>query len=245
MLTKHPPKTIILFALLFLIGCTSQPITPFELTSQLNYHDGYWVTKMEIPDQPISVTVVNDMHIDNDTNLVTVYAQVQLLGKAVVPAQVGPGECTESFRGDTACFHPNAVYLNGSGQDLAESDDTGSWWVKHAWILDGEGYNNCEMILAEVYDDCFWVEGVLLDDGLSMQVGVAELGQEGFYNIRTPLLDQTPIGYKVTRFAPKNNDPELGEVDLTPTEQFVLIWECKEEPSAFDNRTRECPKQQD
>ena len=67
---------------------------------------------------------------------------------------------------------------------------------------------------------------------------------DGFYNIRTPLLDENPVRYRVTRFAPKNTDPNVGEIDLTPTEQFVLEWSCEEEVSAFDNRARECPKVQ-
>jgi len=43
------------------------------------------------------------------------------------------------------------------------------------------------MKLAEHYDDCFWVEGVLLDDGVSMKIGGTDISVEGFYNIRTPL----------------------------------------------------------
>ncbi len=239
MLTKKRFAIAPLMLILYLIvGCTSQEVIPFELTSQIDYHGGYWVAKMDVPDRPVSLTIINDMHIDAATNSVTVYAQSKALGRIVAPTQVGPGECTEDGNGETVCFHPDAVYLNGSGTELMEADGTGEWWVKHAWILGGEGYDNCELRPQAEYNDCFWVEGVLLDDGLSMKVGATELGKEGFYNIRTPLLDETPIRYSVTRFAPKSDS------DLTPTEQFVLIWDCEEEVSAFDNRARECPTAQ-
>lgn len=212
-----------------------------EEVSLLEYHDGYWVTEMEAEGLPLPLTVINDMHIDAATNSVTVYAQTQIMGQIIAPPQVGPGECTETSRGDTVCFHPDAVYLNGSGEELMESDETGAWWIKHAWVLGGEGYMNCEAKPQEEYNDCGWAEGVLLDDGLSMKVGLIEEGMGGFYNIRTPLLDEDPIAYQVTRYAPANLDAEAGEVDLTPTEQFVLIWHCEEEASAFDNQVRACP----
>ncbi len=225
-------------------GCSGQPVVPFEPTSQLDYHNAYWVTKMEIPEQPVSITVINDMHVDTTTNRVTVYAQSRLLGKVVAPPQVGPSECTEGANNETVCFHPNAVYLNGSGVELMEADGTGEWWVKHSWILGGEGYDNCELRPQENYDDCFWVEGELLEDGMTMQIGGIDEDLQGFYNQRKPLLDQSPIAYQVVRYEPKNNDPNAGEIDLTPVEVFTLIWECEEEPSAFDNLARECPKLQ-
>ena len=121
-------------------GCSGQQVVPFEPTSQLDYHNGYWVVKVDVPDLPAKLTVINDMHVDAATNRVTVYAQSRLLGKVVAPPQVGPGECTEGNYGDIVCFHPNAVYLNGSGVELMEADGTGEWWVKHSWILGGDGY---------------------------------------------------------------------------------------------------------
>ena len=213
----------------------------------LDYHNGYWVTEMEVEGVPLPTTVINDMHVDPATNRVTVYSQTRIRDQVIAPAQVGSGECTETPNGETACFHPDAVYLNGSGQELSEADGTGSWWVNHSWVLPdengegGEGYINCELKLAESYDDCGYAVGVLLDDGLSMKVGATDIASGGFYNIRTPLLDESPIRYSVTRFAPKNTDPEAGEVDLTPTAQWELIWDCKEEVSAFDNQVRSCP----
>ena len=77
-------------------GCSDQQVVPFEPTSQLDYHDAYWVTKMDLPDNPVSLTVINDMHIDAATKRVTVYAQSRLLGKVVSPPQVGPGMLAHS-----------------------------------------------------------------------------------------------------------------------------------------------------
>ena len=222
-------------------GCTSQEVIPFEPTSQLDYHNGYWVTKVDIEGQPVGLTVVNDMFVDAETKRVTVYAQSSLLGKVLVPPQVNPGECTELPNGDTGCFHPNAVYLNGSGQELMEADGTGTWWVKHSWVLDGEGYENCELRPQETYDDCFWVESVLMDDGLSMKIGDLDLDAGGFFNIRTPVFNDGEVTYKVTRYSPTNVDASAGEIDLTPNVDFVLDWACEEKPSAFNNITRSCP----
>ena len=169
------------------------------------------------------------------------------LGRTVAPAQVGPGECTEGVDGETVCFHPDAVYLNGSGEELMEADGTGEWWVKHAWILGGEGYDNCELKPQESYDGCIWAEGELLDDGLTMKVGGiidAETGAWGG-NHRTPVFHEDgEVTYKVIRLTPTNLDPNEGEIDLTLKTDFVLNLTCEEEPSAFDNRTRECPNQQ-
>jgi len=243
-----PKKYIILNTLFILVvaflivGCSSPQATPFEPTSPLDYHDGYWVTKIKPDGQLLPITVINDMHIDAATNSVTVYAQSKIFGKVVTPPQVGPGECTESINGDTVCFHPNAVYLNGSGEELMEADGTGDWWVKHAWILDGEGYENCELKPQEDYDDCFWVEGKLMEDGLSMHVGGVDLESGGFFNIRTPIFDEDDVTYKVTRFSPTNLDPDAGEIDLIPKSDFVLDWECEEKSSPIDNRVRSCPE---
>ncbi|NJL54556.1 hypothetical protein HC928_04675 [bacterium] len=207
-----------------------------EERSLLEYHDGYWVTEMENPDLPVPLTIINDMHIDAATNRVTVYAQARLANQIAAPPQVGPGECAETPMGEIVCFHPDAVYLNGSGGELMEADGTGSWWVKHAWTLGGEGYLNCELHSQQEYNDCIYVEGVLLDDGLSMRVGPVEEGLEGFFNVRTPLLAEHPIAYQVTRY-----EPTASEMDQTPTAQWVLIWQCQEVPSALDNQVRPCP----
>jgi len=215
-----------LVMVLLIAGCSGQQTIPSEPTSPLDYHNGYWVTKMKPPGQLFSISVINDMHVDAVTNRVTVCAQSRLLGKVVAPPQVGPGECTEGANGDTVCFHPNAVYLNGSGVELMEDDGTGAWWVKHSWILGGEGYENCELRPEENYDDCFWEEGEVLDDGLTMKIGGVAMDSGEFLNTRTPVFNEDKVTYRVTRFGPKNADPDAGEIDLTPTEQFVLTWDC-------------------
>ena len=235
------PLILILY---LMVGCTGQEVAPFELTSQIDYHDGYWVAKMDVPDNPVSITIINDMHIDAATNSVTVFAQSKALGQIISPPPVGPGECTEGRDGETVCFHPDAVYLNGSGEELMEADGTGEWWVKHAWILGGEGYDNCELRPQENYDDCLYAEGVLLDDGLTMKVGGILDVETGAWigNHRSPIFqDDGTVTYNVTRLSPTNLDPAAGEIDVTLKQDFVLEWTCEEEVSAFDNRARECP----
>ncbi len=239
-------RNLILFTVMSILisACSSQEIAPFEPTSLLDYHDGYWVAKMDIPDQPVSLTIINDMHIDAATNRVTVYAQSRLLGRIVAPPQIGPGECTEDNNGETVCFHPDAVYLNGSDEELMEADGTGEWWVKHAWVIGGAGYDNCELRPQESYDDCLYAEGVLLDDGLTMKVGGIFDAETGAWagNHRTPVFHEDgDVTYQVTRLSPTNLDPNSGEIDLTLKTDFVLDFSCEEEPSALDNLIRECP----
>ena len=182
-----------------------------------------------------TVTVINDLHVDTETRRVTVYAQSRVFGDVKSPPQVGPGECTQDTNGETVCFHPDAVYLNGSGEELAEDDGSGAWWVKHSWIVDGEGYDNCELRPQERYDNCSYVEGVMLDDGLTMQIGGT--GEySNFFNRRKPLLDSNPVTYEVVRFSPDEDDP-----DGPAREQFTLTFDCTDDESAFDGRARPCP----
>ncbi len=207
-----------------------------RVCSPLIYHEAYLVTE---PNE--GIMVINDMHIDAATNEVRVYAQMRAMGQVTAPVQVGPGECTETPNGGTACYHPNAVYLNGSGQELLEADGTGSWWVKHAWVLGGEGYGNCELTATE-FDNCIWVEGEIFEDDLSMKIaGTGEI-ERNFFNVRTPILEDGSFSYRVRRFAPTNLDPEAGEIDLTPINSgFDVTFECQEEPSPFDGMVRSCP----
>ena len=233
----------LLGVLVMAISCSSRSAVPFEPTGQLDYHDGYWMLEVDAGG-PAPMTVINDMHVDAETNNATVYAQSKMLGRVMSPPQVGPGECTEDASGETVCFHPNAVYLNGSGAELMEADGTGEWWVKHAWIVDGEGYVNCEMRPQENYDDCMWVDGILLDDGMTVQIGGIVDAETGAWmgNLRTPVFhaDGT-VTYTVTRREPTNIDPDVGEIDLTLKNGFVLELACEEEVSAFDNLIRSCP----
>ncbi len=202
-----------------------------RVCSDLNKHEGYWTEEVENPDIPFPITVINDMHIDAATKRVTVYAQMIVNGQILSPPQVEPGECTTLFSGETVCFHPNAVYLNGSGEELTQGGGTGQWWVKHAWTLDGEGHQNWEIEPLEDYGEGMWVDGILLDDGITMKIGDLDNSDTGEYNLRKPLLDTSPVTYTVTRY---NANDEL---------QFVSTFGgCATEISAFDNLARGCPQ---
>jgi hypothetical protein len=204
--------------------------------ADLLYHDAYWVAEVEPPGAPAPVIQINDMHIDIETNRATVYAQMRLMGKVVSPPQVDPGECTETQAGDRVCHHPNAVYLNGSGEELQASDGTGAWWVKHSWVLGGEGYYNCPIAPAESYDNCIDVEGVLLDDGITMKIGGVEPGTADNFNTRVPLIDRSPVAYNLITW----RDDGSG-----PVEESNLVFECQEVVSPFDGSARTCPNSPD
>ncbi len=203
-----------------------------RVCSSLNYHEAYWTTEVNDPNVSFPIQIINDMHIDAATKRVSVYAQQVINGQVTIPAQVGPGECTTTMTGETVCYHPNAVYLNGSGEEFLEADGTGAWWVKHSWVLGGEGYQNWELLLEEDYGEGLWVEGILLEDDITMQVGDIDGSDGGFYNLRKPLLENTPITYSVDRYSPPATTPD-----------FVLEWECTTETSAFDGLARNCPQQ--
>ena len=104
----------------------ARPASDDDQNAQLLYHDSYWVTQVEV-DNALDVTVINDMYVDLDTMRVIVYAQSRILAARLIvsPPQVDPGECEDTLVGDRVCHHPNAVYLNGSGQELETSDGTG------------------------------------------------------------------------------------------------------------------------
>jgi hypothetical protein len=201
-----------------------------RVSSPLNSHDGYWVSKVKAEGTPFKVTIVNDMHIDPYTKRVTVYAQTQLFGKPISPAQVDPGEFTTDRNGNKIAHHPNSVYLNGSGKELTEADGTGEWWVKHSWQLDGEGYRNWELELKEDYGEGVWAEAILLEDGITMKIGTLE-GELKGYNTRGPVFNGDKLGYTLTRWEYLNND-------TLPTEMFTLEFEYKTTKSAFDNLAR-------
>lgn len=206
----------------------------------LAYHDGYWVSPLDVGMPGASAVIVNDMHIDLSTRSATVYAQVQAFGMVVSPPQVGPGECTTAGNDETVCFHPNAVYLNGSGEELDEATGDGEWWIKHAWVVDGEGYTNCEPVpLQETYDDCLWARGELLEDGVTLSMHVGEWGTAGaFNNRRRRRLDEVPICYEVANYLPAGT---LGERDPEPELQWISVYDCVETPSALDGEARPCP----
>lgn len=213
---------------------------PFQATRPADYHNGYWVAEVDLSWSPVPITAINDLHLDPETDRVTVYAQARVLGRVIAPAQVRPGACTEQG-GERVCSHPNAVYLNGSGQELAAADGSGAWWVKHSWVLGGEGYENCELKPAEVYDRCLWAEGRLLEDGLTMKIG--GVGRDGakYYNTRLPVVREGEITYLATRFGPVNSDPDAGAIDLRPRVMGGLTLRCREVPGPLDGLTRGCP----
>jgi len=227
-----------------------------RVSSPLRYHEGYWVGEMENPDLPLPVQAINDLHIDPYTMRVTVYAQNRVGPNILAPAQAGPGETVERPDGTVLGPHPNAVYLNGSGEELDEADGTGSWWVKHSWVLNGEGYNNWQLGATDYSLGGQYAEGMLLDDGITMQmrtffeegdtlggipVDPEELADEFYGNIRTPIVDTDPATYEITRFEPANLDPEAGPIDFTSTEVGTITLTCQEEVSEFDGLARSCP----
>ena len=223
---------------IFISSCgTSRTFQMDNSQNPLYYHDAYWVAKIKPEGSPAKITVINDMHIDTSTNRVKVYAQARILGKIVSPPQVGLGECIET-KNDTLCFHPNAVYLNGSGVELDGSDGGGAWWVKHSWVLGGEGYQNWELKPEKNYGEGHYVEGILLEDGFTMKIGIRKDSVFTDYNLRMPIIDNNTrqVNYQIVRyeFAHKN--------DSILEEKFKLVFKCKKRKSPFNKGIRTCPK---
>ena len=206
--------------------------------AMLELHDGYWVAEIPVEGLPTTIESIQDTHVNPETRRVTVYAQARLMGEIVGPAQVGPSECTTSPTGETACYHPNAVYLNGTGREFVTDVGGGSWWVKHSWIVDGEGYHNCPFSVEESYT-CSWATGTLMEDDVSLFMDSE--GGPGVYNIRGPVLDADPITYELVRYAPENFDPETGASSGEPRPVLVMDMNCTDAISEFDGIARGCP----
>lgn len=222
----------------FISSCrTTRTFKMDNSQNPLYYHDAFWVARIKPEGAPAKITVINDMYIDTVTNRVTVYAQSKIGGKIVSPPQVGPGKCIET-KNDTLCFHPNAVYLNGSGAELDSADGNGAWWVKHSWVLGGEGYQNWELKPKKNYGDGNYVEGILLEDGLTMKIGIKEDSIFNNFNLRMPILDKYSgqVNYQVVRYESSDKTGSILE------EKFKLIWKCKKRKSPFDNSIRTCPR---
>ena len=222
----------------FISSCrTTRTFKMDNSQNPLYYHDAFWVARIKPEGAPAKITVINDMYIDTVTNRVTVYAQSKIGGKIVSPPQVGPGKCIET-KNDTLYFHPNAVYLNGSGAELDSADGNGAWWVKHSWVLGGEGYQNWELKPKKNYGDGKYVEGILLEDGLTMKIGIKEDSIFNNFNLRMPILDKYSgqVNYQVVRY---ESSDKTGSI---PEEKFKLIWKCKKRRSPFDNSIRTCPR---
>ena len=224
-------------------------------SSRLNHHEGVWVAEVENPDLPRPVELVNDLRIDPWTMRVTVYAQSRMGRRILAPAQVGPGEFVERPNGESVGFHPNAVYLNGSGKEYSEDVGGGAWWVKHSWVLGGEGYRNWQLGETDYSLGGQYVEGRLLEDGITMEMSArftdADLDRLGltaedvegeFYgNLRTPVLDTDPVTYRVTRYEPANLDVGAGPLDPTSTPTFTLTLVFTTRPSPLDGLSRGRP----
>ncbi|MEL1231894.1 MAG: hypothetical protein VXA26_11320 [Candidatus Neomarinimicrobiota bacterium] len=222
----------------FISSCrTTRTFKMDNSQNPLYYHDAFWVARIKPEGAPAKITVINDMYIDTVTNRVTVYAQSKIGGKIVSPPQVGPGKCIET-KNDTLCFHPNAVYLNGSGAELDSADGNGAWWVKHSWVLGGEGYQNWELKPKKNYGDGNYVEGILLEDGLTMKIGIKEDSIFNNFNLRMPILDKYSgqVNYQIVRYESSDKTGSM------PEEKFKLIWKCKKRKSPFDNSIRTCPR---
>ena len=223
-------------------------------SSRVNHHDGVWVAEVEHPELPLQVQLVNDVRVDAWTMRVTVYAQSRIGRRILAPAQVGPGEFVERPDGQSVGFHPNAVYLNGDGNEYNEDVGGGEWWVKHSWVLGGEGYNNWQLGETDYSRGGQYVEGSLRDDGLTMEMSAglseADLDRLGlslttddlegeFYgNVRIPIMDTDPVTYQVVRYEPANLDASAGPIDPTSTPTFTLTLELSIQPSPLDGLQR-------
>ena len=114
--------------------------------------------------------------------------------------------------------------------------------MKHSWVVDGEGYRNCELTPLEDYGEGTWATCELLEDGLTVRMS-GDFGFDEFYgNLRKPLLSMGPIAYEVARYEPKNLDSDAGPIDYISTPRFTPIMECRQEKNAFDGRARWCPQ---
>ena len=223
---------------LFMSSCgNSQTFQMDNSQNPLYYHDAYWIASIKPEGAPAKITVINDMHINTSTNRVTVYAQSRILGKIVSPPQVGTGQCIKTKK-DSLCFHPNAVYLNGSGVELDSSDGSGAWWIKHSWVLGGEGYHNWELKPKKNYGHGQYVEGILLEDGITMKIGIRKDSIFTDYNLRTPIIDKntSQVFYKIVRYEFSNKNDYIQE------EKFNLVLKCRKRRSPLNNKIRTCPK---
>jgi hypothetical protein len=195
-------------------------------------HDGFWVAEADDLAQQ-AIIVINDTHYDPETRRTTVYAQTRTPeGMVLAPPQLSRGECAPDASGETVCFHPNAVYLNGGGEELDAEDGSGAWWVKHSWIVNGPGYYNCPLSSEENYN-CIWAKGRLLDDGLTMKLSGVNLFTRRLFNLRKPLIDQEPLKFEVARYT--------GRRFAATEPDFVVSFECSEEPGPLDDQVRPCP----
>ena len=126
----------------------------------------------------------------------------------------------------------------GSGAELDSSDGSGAWWVKHSWVLGGEGYKNWELKPEKNYGDGQYVEGILLEDGFTIKIGIRKDSIFTDYNLRMPIIDTNTrrVFYQIVRYESSFKN------DSIPKEKFKLVLKCKKRKSPFNNHIRTCPK---
>jgi hypothetical protein len=143
-----------------------------------------------------------------------------------------PGLTTTTLTGETAGHHPNAVYLNGSGEEYLEDVGGGSWWVKHSWIVDGEGYQNWPLAQTAIdYGPGLPVEGITLEDGITIKIGDLNNSETGQYNIRIPVTDTNPVSYQIYSYPYADAAQPVA----------LIVFTCTENASPFDGLARSCP----
>ena len=198
-----------------------------RVSAPLNYHEGYWVGQTRVEGVPVPVTTLNDIHVDVYSGRVTVYGQAQVAGVIIAPVQVDEGEVAQHFGGNMLGMHPNAVYLNGSGEELTESDGTGSWWIKHAIIR--SSYYNWPLLTTDYSFGGQFTYGTVLDDSVTLMmrafpegdtyagfpVNPDSLTLEIYGNTRHPGFETDSVTHVVTRYEPANVNAELGPIDYT------------------------------
>jgi hypothetical protein len=176
-----------------------------------------------------------------------VYAQTEREGDnfLLAPPQLAPGECANLPELGYVCGHPDAVYLNGSGQELASGDgsDGGAWWVKHAWVLNDQfsRLEACRLGSEEVYTQCYTAKGLLDEDGNTQKLTLAGIPLVEFYNLRYVDLDAESIEYYVDGYGPANLDPQAGPLDFTTELLFRLTMTCRDTAGPLDGTVRGCP----
>ncbi|MEO1253353.1 MAG: hypothetical protein AAFY41_00525, partial [Bacteroidota bacterium] len=105
----------------------------------------------------------------------------------------------------------------------------GSWWVKHSWVVDGEGYQNWPLDQFAIdYGPGTYAEGILMEDGLSVKIGDLDVSETGSYNIRQPITDTNPVSFHISSY------PDAGSAEPVS----LGVYTITENPSPFDGLAR-------
>ena len=104
-------------------------------------------------------------------------------------------------------------------------------------MVRGRGNQNRELKPAKSYGDGHYVEGILLEDGLTMKIGARKESIFTDFNLRRPIIDVTKrqVRYQVARYGISN---QTG----SPEETFKLVWKCKCRKSPLTGGIRTCPR---